>query len=50
VTLGGEVATEAQHQQALQIARDTASVTKVVDNVRVRNAASLGSGEVRADA
>jgi osmotically-inducible protein OsmY len=42
VTLGGEVATEAQHQQALRIARDTASVSKVVDNVRVRAAAARG--------
>jgi len=44
VTLGGEVATEAQHQQALQIARDTASVSRVVDNVRVRAAAARGDG------
>ncbi len=43
VTLGGEVATEAQHQEALRIARETASVTNVVDNVRVRNSASIGS-------
>ncbi len=42
VTLGGEVATQAQHQEALQIARDTASVTNVVDNIRVRNAARIG--------
>jgi hyperosmotically inducible periplasmic protein len=42
VTLGGEVSTEAQHQQALQTARDTASVTKVVDHVRVRSAAPGG--------
>jgi len=46
VTLGGEVATEAQHQEALRIARDTSSVTKVVDTVRVRNAASVGTGSV----
>jgi osmotically-inducible protein OsmY len=38
------VATEAQHQQALRIARDTASVSKVVDNVRVRAAAARGGG------
>jgi hyperosmotically inducible protein len=44
VTLGGEVATEAQHQEALRIARDTASVTRVVDNVRVRNAATTSGG------
>ncbi len=44
VTLGGEVATEAQHQQALQVARDTASVSKVVDNVRVRSASARGDG------
>ncbi len=44
VTLGGEVATEAQHQEALRIARDTASVSKVVDNVRVRAAAAGSSG------
>ncbi len=46
VTLGGEVATEAQHQEALRIARDTASVSKVVDNVRVRAGAAASSGSV----
>lgn len=44
VTLGGEVATEAQHQQALQIARDTSSVSRVVDNIRVRTASARGGG------
>ena len=44
LTLGGEVATEAQHQEALRIARDTASVSRVVDNVRVRAAAGGGTG------
>jgi osmotically-inducible protein OsmY len=38
VTLGGEVASEAQRQQALQIARDTSSVTRVVDSIHVRAA------------
>jgi len=47
VTLGGEVATEAQHQEALRIARDTASVTKVIDNVRVRGAVGSGSATER---
>ena len=46
VTLGGEVATEAQHQEALRIARDTSSVSKVVDNVRVRAGAAASSGSV----
>jgi len=44
VTLGGEVGTESQHQEALQIARDTASVSKVIDNVRVRAAAAESGG------
>ncbi len=44
VTLGGEVATEAQHQRALQIARDTASVSRVLDNVRVRTASGRAGG------
>lgn len=52
VTLGGEVGTEAQHHQALQIARDTASVARVVDNVHVRAAAAgtTGSAAERAAA
>jgi len=51
VTLGGEVATEAQRQQALQIARDTSSVSRVIDNVRVRaSAARSGSVAERAAA
>jgi osmotically-inducible protein OsmY len=52
VTLGGEVATEAQHQEALRVARDTSSVSKVVDDVRVRTAAagSTGSAAERAAA
>jgi osmotically-inducible protein OsmY len=44
VTLGGEVGTETQHQEALRIARDTASVSRVVDNLRVRSAAALSIG------
>lgn len=40
VTLGGEVATEAQHQLALQTARETSSVERVVDQIRVRSAAA----------
>jgi osmotically-inducible protein OsmY len=42
VTLGGEVATEAQRQRALQIARDTSSVSRVVDHIRVRSASAGG--------
>jgi osmotically-inducible protein OsmY len=43
VTLGGEVATETQHEQALRTARETASVASVVDRVRVRAAAARGA-------
>jgi osmotically-inducible protein OsmY len=43
VTLGGEVATEAQHQQALQTARDTSSVARVVDHIRVRASVARGA-------
>jgi osmotically-inducible protein OsmY len=52
VTLGGEVSTEDQRQKALQIARDTASVPRVIDNVRVRTATTrgVGSGAERAAA
>jgi osmotically-inducible protein OsmY len=42
VTLAGEVATEAQRQQALQIARDTSSVSRVVDAMHVRASAAAG--------
>lgn len=36
VTLSGVVATGAQHQRALQLARETDGVTQVVDRLRVR--------------
>jgi hypothetical protein len=36
VTLSGVVATGAQHQRALQLARETEGVTQVVDRLRVR--------------
>jgi osmotically-inducible protein OsmY len=36
VTLTGTVATEAQHQRVLALAKETAGVTKVVDNVKVK--------------
>jgi hypothetical protein len=36
VTLSGVVATEAQHQRALQLTRETDGVTQVVDRLRVR--------------
>jgi hyperosmotically inducible protein len=36
VTLSGVVATESQHQRALQLARETDGVTRVVDRLRVR--------------
>jgi hyperosmotically inducible protein len=36
VTLRGAVGTEAQRQRALQLARETAGVTRVVDQLRVR--------------
>ena len=36
VTLSGVVATESQHQRALQLARETDGVTQVVDRLRVR--------------
>ena len=40
VTLGGEVGNHAQREQALQTARDTASVAGVVDRVHVRAVAA----------
>jgi hyperosmotically inducible protein len=36
VTVGGRVATAAQHQRALQLARETEGVTRVVDRLTVR--------------
>jgi hypothetical protein len=36
VTMAGTVQTEAQKQRVLQLARETAGVTQVVDRVRVR--------------
>jgi hyperosmotically inducible protein len=36
VTVSGTVATEAQRQRALQLARETAGVTQVVDRLQVR--------------
>jgi hyperosmotically inducible protein len=36
VTLSGDVGSEAQRQRALQLARETAGVTQVVDHLRVR--------------
>ena len=36
VTLSGSVATDAQRQKALQLARETEGVTQVVDQLRVR--------------
>jgi hyperosmotically inducible protein len=36
VTLTGVVATDAQRQRALQLARETAGVTQVVDRLRIR--------------
>jgi osmotically-inducible protein OsmY len=40
VTLGGEVGTDAQREQALQTARDTVSVAGVVDRIQVRAVAA----------
>jgi len=42
VTLGGEVASPTQRQLALQTARDTASVTSVVDHIQVRGTPGAG--------
>lgn len=42
VTLGGEVASPTQRQLALQNARDTASVTSVVDHIQVRGMLDAG--------
>jgi osmotically-inducible protein OsmY len=39
VTLGGEVGSEAQHQTALLVARDTAGVASVTDQIRVSGGA-----------
>lgn len=36
VTLNGVVENEAQHQRALQLARETTGVTQVVDHLRIR--------------
>ena len=38
VTLSGEVATRAQRDRALEIARDTSSVDRVVDRIQMRGA------------
>jgi len=35
VTLGGAVASEAEHQRALALARETDGVTRVIDNLHV---------------
>jgi osmotically-inducible protein OsmY len=40
VTLGGEVGTDAQREQALQTARDTVSVAGVVNRIQVRPVAA----------
>jgi osmotically-inducible protein OsmY len=40
VTLGGEVGTDAQREEALQTARDTVSVAGVVDRIQVRAVAA----------
>ena len=42
VTLGGDVASPAQRELALQIARDTASVGSVLDSIRVGGAPEAG--------
>ena len=44
VTLGGEVGTEAQHQAALLVARDTAGVASVTDQIRVSGSAGAPPG------
>ena len=36
VTVSGVVGSEAQRQRAVQLARETAGVTQVVDHLRVR--------------
>ena len=50
VTLGGDVASPAQHELALQIARDTASVDGVLDSIRVGGAAEAGQPAAPASA
>jgi hyperosmotically inducible periplasmic protein len=44
VTLGGEVGTETQHQTALLVARDTAGVASVTDQIRVSGSAGAPPG------
>jgi hyperosmotically inducible protein len=51
VTLGGEVTNAAQHDRALQVARDTASVGNVIDRIHVRGIADgAGAGTPSASA
>ena len=50
VTLGGDVASPAQHELALQIARDTASVGGVLDSIRVGGASASGGTAAPASA
>ena len=48
VTLGGDVASEAQHQTALLVARDTAGVASVTDQIRVNGGAGTTPGPATA--
>jgi osmotically-inducible protein OsmY len=44
VTLGGEVTTEAQHERALQVARETPAVVNVVDRIQVKGSGAATTG------